>query len=144
MQGRYGWDQLNMVLIIGSAAVLMLSRLLAGLGTFAQVLTYVGWAFGLFAVFRMLSRNLQKRQRENIIFMRFANSFTAFFRSFGKGGGKSSMPSENQTENRAESETGSHAFFLCPECGAKLRVPKGQGSIQLKCPRCGNSFRGKS
>ena len=33
-----------------------------------------------------------------------------------------------------------HRYYKCPECGKKLRVPKGKGKISITCPQCGNKF----
>ena len=37
-----------------------------------------------------------------------------------------------------------YRVFGCPGCSQLLRVPKGNGRIEITCPRCGNVFDGKS
>ncbi|MBO7290333.1 MAG: hypothetical protein J6U62_02605, partial [Bacteroidaceae bacterium] len=34
----------------------------------------------------------------------------------------------------------SHRYFRCPNCKQTVRVPKGQGKINIRCPKCGESF----
>ena len=31
-------------------------------------------------------------------------------------------------------------FYKCPECGQRIRIPKGHGKIQIRCPKCNATF----
>lgn len=66
MAGRYGSDQLNMVILVG-AMVLSL------IGSFARipVLTLLAWIPLILATCRMMSRNINKRYQENRRFCGF-------------------------------------------------------------------------
>ncbi|MFR8739287.1 MAG: hypothetical protein ACLVFL_11195, partial [Eubacterium sp.] len=33
-----------------------------------------------------------------------------------------------------------YKFFKCPGCGQKIRIPKGHGKIEIRCPKCNNKF----
>lgn len=34
-----------------------------------------------------------------------------------------------------------HRIRQCPKCAQKLRVPTGKGSIEVVCPKCGDTFK---
>ena len=116
MWGRYGVDQLNLFLL-GAAVVvsllgMILSRLLligplAGLVTGLLVYGLLGWY-----IFRVLSRNLDARRREN-------RRFLSLFRGV------------RDRENR---------YYQCPRCRQTVRVPRGRGKIKITCPKCEEKF----
>ena len=33
-----------------------------------------------------------------------------------------------------------HKFYRCKQCGVTIRIPKGQGQIEITCPKCGYKF----
>ena len=113
MAGRYGTDKLNQWLL-GLAIVLIVlgligsrtgSAILAVLGTVAYVPL-------IWSLFRMYSRNIEARRRENAAFQRF---FTRL----------------RDRQNR---------YFTCPRCRQVVRVPRGKGRINIRCPKCGEQF----
>lgn len=123
MLGRYGGDQLSMALLI-LAVLLTLIAQLARL----PLLTMVGYIPLGIGVFRMLSRNTQKRSMENYKFSMLISPVYSWFK---------------KTQNRTiESKT--HRFFKCPNCKAELRLPKGKGKIIVTCPKCKTEFKAKS
>jgi len=40
-----------------------------------------------------------------------------------------------QIENRKM-----YRYYTCKNCGQKVRVPSGKGTIEITCPKCGNRF----
>lgn len=113
MAGRYGTDKLNQWLL-GLAIVLIVlgligsrtgSAILAVLGTVAYVPL-------IWSLFRIYSRNIEARRRENAAFQRF---FTRL----------------RDRQNR---------YFTCPRCRQVVRVPRGKGRINIRCPKCGEQF----
>jgi hypothetical protein len=66
MQGRYGQDRLNSVLLWVSVALAVISMFLGGLGI---VLTLLAYTLMGIAIFRALSHNTYKRYRENRWFL---------------------------------------------------------------------------
>ena len=65
-------------------------------------------------IFRVFSRNHERRAHENECFLKLAR------------------------EEQAEAKL--FRFFKCPVCKQKLRVPKGKGKVEITCPKCGNKF----
>ena len=122
MYGRYGNDPLNLFLI-GLYLLIYLVSLFVRLG----VLYWASFALMAAALLRMLSRNIERRQMENARFMRMAGPVLSWFHF--------------RWAIRKDKE---HAYFKCPSCGQRLRVPKGKGKITVTCRSCGASFQEKS
>ncbi len=127
MVGRHGNDQLNLFLLAVDAVLLIVGSVFGGSAA-GRVL--MALAFALLAViyFRMFSRNTVRRQDENSKYLR------ARYRVLGKY----RCIRERWVQRK------DYKFFPCPSCKATLRVPRGQGSINIVCRQCGNSFKGKT
>ncbi len=122
MYGRYGNDPLNLFLM-GLYLLIYLVSLFFRLGA----LYWVSFALLAAALFRMLSRNIERRQLENSRFMRAAGPLLSAIHM-----------------RRAMRRDKEHAYFKCPSCGQRLRVPRGKGRITVTCRSCGASFQEKS
>lgn len=126
MAGRYGNDQLGRALLILDVILLLLasifSKALGGLFTSLAV------ALLVFIYYRMLSKNIYKRQEENGKYLRLKYKVTA----------RLSVVKERWVQRKE------FKFFTCPSCRATLRVPRGRGKIKIVCRKCGTSFVGKS
>lgn len=111
MAGRYGTDRLNMVILCVGLAASLLSSILRGgiIGIVAWLLSY---ALMIWAIFRSLSRNINKRYQENRRFMLMLSRF-------------------QDRQNR---------YFMCPRCRQTVRVPRGKGKIAITCPKCRERF----
>ncbi len=119
MAGRYGTDQLSFAILI-TALVLNLIAGVTGIvyiSSLSAVILFLG-------IFRILSRNYEKRRAENMLFLRHWNKVKNFFR--------------RQLDKLRQSKN--FRFFKCPSCKNNLRVPKGKGKIYVTCPRCGERF----
>lgn len=123
MVGRYGVDQLTWILIV-MAFILSVCGNIFHLGVF-RILC---WAALVYGYYRIFSRNIYARQRENQAVM-------------GLWGRLKSGPTR-QRQRAADRKT--YRFFTCPTCKQKLRVPKGKGKINITCPKCNTSFIRKS
>jgi len=123
MYGRYGLDQLSVALLILSVIMSLVGRI--GQWVLVQILS---WIPIIFCYFRVFSKNLYARGKENAVFLRYWTKIKASCRSF--------------VYRMKSAKT--YRFFKCPTCSQRLRVPKGKGKISITCPKCGNSFIGKS
>ncbi len=123
MSGRYGADPLCFTL-------LALSMLFSFAGRAArQSWTLIPtWLLLGFAVYRMMSRDYEKRAKENRVFLRLWNPVAKWFRL-----------QYNRFRDRK-----THRYFTCPGCRNALRVPKGKGEITITCPVCREKFDRKT
>ncbi len=128
MSGRYGMDALSRFLIGAGIVAECLSVLLRRHGFLESLMSYAALALLLWGLFRMLSRNVQKRSLENLHFLEI----------FGRAQRQSRMNKEKFSQRK------DYKFFVCPTCKTNLRVPKGKGEIYITCAKCGNRFRGKT
>lgn len=117
MMGRYGVDQLSFAMLLLSMVLVMFTR---GRFWFLAVLGFV--LLGL-AYYRMLSRNISARARENGLFLQYGQRLRGRW---------------ERLTRRAQDRT--HRYYRCPGCRQQLRVPKGRGTIAITCPRCGREF----
>ena len=117
MAGRYGTDKLNQWLL-GLAIVLIVLGLIGGRAGSAilAVLGTVSYVPLIWSLFRMYSRNIEARRRENAAFQRVLT----------------------QLKDR------DHRYYHCPKCRQTVRVPRGRGKINIRCPKCGEQFVKKS
>lgn len=111
MQGRYGSDKLNL-LIIGISFTCSVTAAFLPYPIPKTVLMAVSYGLLALAIFRMLSRKTYKRYREN-------KKFLDFFRRLGDR---------------------KHRYFRCPKCRQQVRVPKKKGKIAITCPKCREKF----
>lgn len=119
MYGRYGMDGLGQFLMWTAVVCLLLSWFVLGpvFNTLALVLLVWGY-------FRMFSKNVQKRYKENCTYYRCINKVKDFFK------GQKSYMQQRKT----------HHIYKCPQCGQKIRIPKGKGKVAITCRRCGTEF----
>ncbi|MGO5021634.1 hypothetical protein ACTQ4E_00910 [Lawsonibacter sp. LCP25S3_G6] len=122
MYGRYGNDSLNLFFI-----VLYLSLYLLFALTHFELFYWISLVLVFVSLFRLLSRNIPARQKENAQFMRLAGPVIQWYRF--------------QRTMRRDKD---HRYFKCPNCGQQLRVPRGKGKITVTCRSCGASFQENS
>ena len=117
MMGRYGMDALSKF-ILGVVIVFWVLHMLFGLPVLYS------WCIVLmvYVYFRMFSRNIAKRQSENLRFLNIKSKILSKFKW------------------KKNSQTKTHHIYKCPVCKQKIRIPKGKGRICITCPRCKNEF----
>lgn len=119
MIGRNGVDQLSIGLIIAYFVVSIIVSF-TGIKTL-MIIGYILWGICLF---RILSRDIIKRRKENMVFLQWWNKISYKFR--------------NKSNEIKSMKT--HRIFKCPNCKLKLRVPKGKGKVTITCSRCKTEF----
>lgn len=119
LSGRRGPDDISNVCLV-VAVILVIINIFAG----ALWLTIVALAFLAYAIFRMFSTDVDARARENAAFL--------------KGIGPARPWVQNPKVAFEEARTYKHG--TCPECGQKVRVPRGKGKLRVTCPKCGSKF----
>ncbi|MBP1757119.1 MAG: hypothetical protein H6Q59_3517 [Firmicutes bacterium] len=119
MYGRYGLDQFTRALII-------FSLILSVITTFFRVpgLIIIAYLPFLYALFRALSKDYQRRTGENNAYLRLAGNV------------------KNKLNHLKLWLVGtkSHKYYTCPKCKQTVRVPRGKGKIAITCPKCKNEF----
>ena len=135
MAGRNGWDALNQALLFLYIALWFLGVVVAavlGRGLFVWLFNLLMDAALLFLLFRLLSRNIAKRQSENLWWLN----------SPLRSGVWKRLRALSALIARLRDRD--HKYFKCSHCGAYCRVPKGKGRIVITCPRCRMELKGKS
>ncbi len=115
-----GWASLVLVLLLDTAELLVRGRS----DTARMILSILSFLLMVWTLYRMFSRSLPKRRRENAWFLT-----------------KVINPVKNR---KARSRDKDHKYFTCPWCRTVCRVPRGKGKIIITCPKCGASIHGKS
>ncbi|MGI6529224.1 MAG: hypothetical protein ACOX3J_05990 [Clostridia bacterium] len=118
MHGRYGMDQLSFTLLIIALIILIISRLLL------PILGYFALAIVVYAYYRFFSKDIKKRQGENMKFLSVAKP----------------MQMKIKNKRLLIFGTKTHKYYKCPKCKQMLRVPKNKGLIQITCSRCKKEF----
>lgn len=123
MSGRRGPDALGNA-SMGAAIVLFVVAFLAG----SRPLSWLAIALMCYAIFRVYSKNVTARERENRKFL----EITAKPRRAGRIANK-------KWENRKTT-----LYFKCKGCGQELSVPRGKGTLCVVCPKCKTETKIKS
>ena len=123
MQGRNGVDNLGYPALWGGLILLIVNMFLGSL-----LLSLIGNVMYFYALFRMLSRNVQKRQAENSRYVHFMNNWQKEVKQFFlrlKG-------------------TKEYKYFRCPSCKNRRRLRRGGGEKHITCPVCKHQFDQKA
>ena len=123
MIGRYGMDQLGQFMVWAVLVLIVINLFVrASLpSTILDTLELVGL---ITMYFRMFSKNVGKRYQENQVFLRMRFYVTEYWRKV-----KFSF-----TQGRT------YRIVKCPNCGQKIRIPRGHGKVSIHCPKCKPDF----
>lgn len=133
MSGRNGADKLGMALLWAGLACYLLGSIVGSIqgsavwAVVGSLLSLAGFVGYVFAVYRMFSRNLEKRREENRRYETRMNK---------------ARTQRKQAQARFENRK-KYKYFKCPGCKAWLRLPRGTGVVTVTCSRCHNSFTQK-
>lgn len=118
--GRYGTDTLGkttMWVLVGLLVLDLILNFVTDSPWVDLILTILVWGLLIWIYFRMMSRNIAKRRRENEV-------FCGFFKL-----------RRNRFRDRK-----THVYRKCKHCKAVLRLPKAKGKHTVRCPRCQKLF----
>ena len=119
MYGRYGTDQLT-------NAVLWVYLALFAVNLFVNspIISLIAMAIIVWSFFRMLSRNVYARNKENLMFLSVKRKFKAFF--------KLNFDRVRDVRHKV--------YKKCPHCRAVVRLPRKGGKHSATCPACRSRF----
>ncbi len=120
MYGRYGNDSLNHFLI-----GVWLGETILNLFFHSIILYLFGAVLCIVVFYRMFSKNMVKRRRENADWYDFSTKIKASFRLL-----------KVRIRDRKVAR-----FFKCPKCKAPIRMPRRVGKFNVRCTKCGNVFQ---
>ncbi|MCL2563477.1 MAG: hypothetical protein FWE08_05515 [Oscillospiraceae bacterium] len=115
--GRNGTDALNMALAVACLGLMLLSRFM-----FQWLFSSLAYGVMFLCFFRMISRNIPKRQQENAQFLKL----------FGR-----------LRTKHARSKDKNFLYLKCPQCKQQIRIPKGIGNVKITCSKCKHVFQAK-
>ena len=119
MYGRYGVDFMGKSLVALAFIMIILANIFD-----SRIFSMLSWVCLIYAYFRIFSRNIYKRAAENQAFLKKTAKIRGWFYK------QKSMMAQRKT----------HRIFKCPTCRQKIRVPKGKGRIEIRCPKCNTKF----
>ncbi|MDR2654937.1 MAG: hypothetical protein LBC56_02555 [Oscillospiraceae bacterium] len=119
LYGRNGVDQLTWAVLTASFITFFIARL-AGV-PWLMPLYYIGI---IYCLFRTLSKNIYQRQKENQWLVLRLNKLAGRFK----------------VRLQIIKDSRNYRHIRCPNCGSKLRVPRGRGRIAISCRKCGGKF----
>ena len=123
MQGRYGGDKLSRAQLMAGLVCYLLALI-----SRVTLFSYIGLALYFWALFRMFSRNVEKRGEENRKYLALIGNAKTSFR---------------QAKVRAQNSK-QYKYFRCPKCHSYLKLPRGVGEVTVTCGKCKNQFRKKA
>lgn len=119
MAGRYGADRLYHFLL-AICFILIVINLFIG----SFVLSLLELAILGYATFRTLSKNIYKRQQENLKFLKLIEKPMKFL----------------NLQKCKKRDRKTHVYRKCPSCKNNLRLPKQKGKHTVVCPCCKHRF----
>lgn len=119
MTGRYGVDELYR-----ASNFICIALIVAGAFFRSPVLNIALWMFMLWSIFRLFSKNIEKRRRENEKYLSLTKPVRKRF---------------SRLERRIRN-INAFRFRTCPRCKAFIQMPRAKGKRLINCPRCHNEF----
>lgn len=125
MERRCGLDELNnFIMLVGFIFVLI------ALFTSNWICILIGAIFIVLCYVRVFSKKLERRQKENAVYMSYMGGVVAFV-NYCKLCVKMRFKTMQDTE---------YYYFVCSTCHQIVRLPKGKNKISVRCPKCSQTF----
>ncbi|MBQ8474987.1 MAG: hypothetical protein IJ499_04935 [Clostridia bacterium] len=128
MWGRYGIDGLYYGLFVTYLILWAVQYVFYSYRWLKGIASLLGLAVLVFMVFRVFSKNIPRRRKENEVFMRFWVKLKNFF-----------VLQKNKIRDFK-----SFTYKKCPHCKAVLRLPRKKGTHSVVCPKCRERFSVKN
>ena len=119
LRGRNGSDELGTFI-----SIIALTLIIVNLFLRSFILSIIALVLVVYTFWRSLSKDLEARENEDGVFCEFLGPVLPWLRN----------PAQAASEARA------YRHFKCPECGQRVRVPRGKGKIRVRCPKCSTKF----
>ena len=119
MAGRYVIDPFGQFTLITTIILMLIASF-----TRSGILSSLSWVLFFYTYFRMFSRNVYKRAAENQAYLNKTYKLRNWFTR------QKCMLAQRKT----------HHIYRCPSCRQKIRIPRGKGKIEVRCPKCGTTF----
>ena len=119
MVGRYGVDRLYYFLLAVCFILIVINLFIDSL-----VISLVESALFVYTFYRVLSRNVYKRQQENEKFIKIGEYLKKQF----------------NLQKCKVRDRKTHVYRKCPSCKNNLRLPKQKGKHTVVCPCCKHRF----
>jgi len=123
LTGRNGADELA-TFIICCALVVVVANIFLN----TAFLSVLALALMVYAWWRMSSKNVNARMRENRAFAELLGPVRPWIKN----------PVAAFTEAR------SYKHLRCPSCSQRMRVPRGKGKLRVRCPKCRATFEART
>ena len=89
----------------------------------------------IYAVYRVLSKNVYRRQRENQVYLECVEKIRRVYNKVSRKVTQKISLVKNMWRDRK-----THSYRRCPKCHNTLRLPKIKGKHTAACPCCDNKF----
>nr|MBE6544481.1 hypothetical protein [Oscillospiraceae bacterium] len=122
MAGRYGIDRLYYLLL-----AICFGLIVINLFANSIIISLIESVLFVYAIFRVMSKNVYKRQQENEKFIKLADRPKKFI----------------NLQKCKKRDRATHVYKKCPSCRNNLRLPKQKGEHTVVCPCCKNRFNVK-
>lgn len=116
MIGRNGRDELQLAMLYVAFVLYVFAGFLDKLFPF-PLFRILGWLGIVYSIYRFCSKDVNRRREENRKFLQ-----------------------EIEFLKLRISVRKTHKIYRCKGCGRKIRVPRGKGKIEIRCPLCGKTF----
>lgn len=119
MSGRRGFDELCKLLTVIYFIIVLINIFINHIALYIIGLILFGYT-----VFRAMSRNIERREAENRVYLGIVRSIKNFF-----------VLGWAKFRDRK-----THIYRRCPKCKNALRLPKKSGEHTVRCPVCDERF----
>ncbi len=136
MYGRNGIDNLYHFLFWSVIGMSFINLFISAESKW--VLTGIQTLVLIYTFYRVFSRNVYRRQKENQIYMSAVNKIRQLFRTITRKVTSKFALSKNKWRDRK-----THVYKKCPQCKNTLRFEKVKGKHIAACPCCDHRFEVK-